>query len=211
MGTALHNAVLMGHEQIVEELVKLMTEKELEMQSSDGWTALAYAARDNLKMVTCMVTKNTKLLGIAVEGRQMTPILIAAMYDRWDIARYLYSHPDFPLQDLVAFKGAYGSQLLAFCLFAKQFDFAWMLLQCIPMLAYTRGQGRYSPVSAIANVPSAFRSGMSLKFWQSLIYKCVHIEDADSISGFYINVKSQENEQCNQGNSTDILLLVFSN
>ncbi|XP_070673146.1 uncharacterized protein [Malus domestica] len=207
LGTALHNAVLMGHEKIVEELVKLMTEEELEMQSSDGWTALAYAARDNLKMVKCMVTKNKKLLGIAIEGRQMTPILIAAMYDRWDIARYLYSHLDFPLQDLVALKGAYGSQLLVFCLFAKQFDFAWMLLQCIPMLAYTRGQGRYSPLSAIASVPFAFLSGTSLKFWQSLIYKCVHIKDVDSISGFYINVDSQENEQSNQGNSTGFGLL----
>ncbi|KAM1953944.1 hypothetical protein ACFX16_023681 [Malus domestica] len=75
------------------------------------------------------------------------------------------------------------------------------------MLAYTQGQGKYSPLSAIASVPSAFLSGTSLKFWQSLIYKCIHIEDAGRISGFYINVGSQENEQGNQGNSTAFGLL----
>ncbi|KAM1491289.1 hypothetical protein PS1_023761 [Malus domestica] len=75
------------------------------------------------------------------------------------------------------------------------------------MLAYTRGQGRYSPLSAIASVPSAFLSGTSLKFWQSLIYTCVHIKDVESIGGFDINVESQENEQSNQGNSTGFGLL----
>ncbi|XP_068304478.1 uncharacterized protein [Pyrus communis] len=118
LGTALHNAVIFGHEQIVEELVQLMTEEQLEIKDDYGWTALAYAARDNLKMVKCMVTKSKKLLGIAEEGRQMIPILIAAMYDRWDIVRYLYS---LTSEDLEADKGPDSSQLLVFCLFAKQF------------------------------------------------------------------------------------------
>ncbi|CAN6708877.1 unnamed protein product [Malus baccata var. baccata] len=199
LGTALHNAVIFKQGQIVEELVKLMTEEELEIRSSDGWTALAYAARDNLNMVKCIVKKNENLIGIAEEGHQMTPILIAAMHDRWDIVRYLFDVT--PPLELLLHEGSYGSQLLVFCLFAKQFDFAWMLLQCIPMLAYTRGQGRYSPLSAIASVPSAFESGTSLKFWQSLIYKCIHIDAALPINGFYINVESQENEQGKQGNS----------
>ncbi|XP_070673550.1 uncharacterized protein [Malus domestica] len=135
LGTALHNAVIFKQEKIVEGLVKLMTEEELEKQSSDGWTALAYAARDNLNMVKCIVTQNQNLIGIAEEGSQMTPILILAMHDRWDIVRYLFDLT--PPLDLLPHEGPYGSQLLVFCLFAKQFDFAWMLLQCIPMLAYT--------------------------------------------------------------------------
>ncbi|CAN6572261.1 unnamed protein product [Malus baccata var. baccata] len=211
LGTALHNAVIFKQERIVEELVKRMTEEELEKQSSDGWTALAYAARDNLNMVKCIVLKNHNLIGIAEEGRQMTPILIAAMHDRWDIVRYLYSLiPPIYLLPHEGSEGSYSSQLIVFCLFAKQFDFAWMLLQFIPKLAYTRGQGRYTPLSAIASVPSAFMSGTSLKFWQSLIYKCIHIEDAGSIGGFYINVESQENEQGNQGNSTGLREVIVS-
>ncbi|RXH69501.1 hypothetical protein DVH24_037285 [Malus domestica] len=65
LGTALHNAVIFGQEQTVEELVNLLTVEELERKSSDGWTALAYAATGNLKMVKCMVTKNQNLIGIA--------------------------------------------------------------------------------------------------------------------------------------------------
>ncbi|CAN6708881.1 unnamed protein product [Malus baccata var. baccata] len=209
LGTALHNAVIFGHEKIVEELVKLMTDEELAIKDSDGWTALAYAARDNLKMVECMVTKNAKLVGIAEEGRQMLPILIAAMYDRWDIVRYLYSHTE----DLMADKGTDGSQLLVFCLFARQLDIAWELLMHSPGMACTRGHGIHSPLSAISSVPSAFLSGMSLNFWQRWIYKCIHINYAcslsldDSFDDFAIAFQNQENEQGNQRNSTVFDLL----
>ncbi|XP_050134524.1 uncharacterized protein LOC126610483 isoform X4 [Malus sylvestris] len=206
LGTALHNAVIFGHEKIVEELVKLMTDEELAIKDSDGWTALAYAARDNLKMVECMVTKNAKLVGIAEEGRQILPILIAAMYDRWDIVRYLYSHTE----DLMADKGTDGSQLLVFCLFARQLDIAWELLMHSPGMACTRGHGIHSPLSAISSVPSAFLSGMSLNFWQRWIYKCIHVNYAcslsldDSFDDFAIAFQNQENEQGNQRNITGI-------
>ncbi|XP_068304474.1 uncharacterized protein [Pyrus communis] len=118
-GTALHNATIFGHEQIVEELVQLMTEEQLEIKDGDGWTAFACAVRENIKMVECMVTKNKKLLGIAVEPLQRTPIVIAARNDQWDIVRYLYSLT--PPQDLMPDKGIYGSELVRICLEAKQF------------------------------------------------------------------------------------------
>ncbi|CAN6572265.1 unnamed protein product [Malus baccata var. baccata] len=194
-GTPLHNAVIFGHEQIVEELVQLMTEEELETRKSDsgeGWSALCLAARDNLKMVKCMVTKNKKLLGIAVKSLQLTPILFAAQYGRWDIVRYLYSLT--PFEDLMPDKGPYGSKLLSFCLYAKQFDFAWELLQRCPRLACTPNSER-SPILTFAGVPSAFPSGTSLKFWQWWIYNCIHIDPDRHVSDFRINVQNQENEQ----------------
>ncbi|TQE03017.1 hypothetical protein C1H46_011381 [Malus baccata] len=86
--TALHNAIYKGHEQIVEELVQLMTEEQLETKNDDGETALTFAAAKNLKIVKCLVAKNKKLLGIA-DVDQMTPILIAAKNDRWDIVEEL--------------------------------------------------------------------------------------------------------------------------
>ncbi|XP_034203587.1 uncharacterized protein LOC117618068 [Prunus dulcis] len=107
-GTALHIATKFGHEHIVEELVQLMTPEDLEMQ--DGtWTALHIAARLNLKMVECMVTKNKKLLGIVEESHRLTPILFAAKNDLWDIVRYLYSVT--PIQDLMPENGPYGAGL----------------------------------------------------------------------------------------------------
>nr|XP_008341407.1 uncharacterized protein LOC103404290 isoform X2 [Malus domestica] len=191
-GTALHNATRFGHEQIVEELVQLMTEEQLEMKDNDGWTALARAARENIKMVECMVTKNKKLLGIAAESLQKTPIVIAARHDQWDIVRYLYSLT--PPQDLMPDKGIYGSELVRICLNARQFDITWELLQRCPRLTFTRGN-QMSPILSFAYFSSAFPSGTSLKFWQQWIYNCIHIESGHSVNAFRINIQNQENEQ----------------
>ncbi|KAM2207042.1 hypothetical protein ACFXTI_023212 [Malus domestica] len=95
-----------------------MTEEQLETKNNWGWTALAIAAAENIKMVECLVAKNKKLVGIA-NGYQMTPILIAAKNHRWDIVRYLYSLT--PLEYLKPDKGPCGSELVICCLQAKQF------------------------------------------------------------------------------------------
>ncbi|XP_070673576.1 uncharacterized protein [Malus domestica] len=118
--TALHNATYEGREQIVEELVQLMTEEQFETKNTFGETALTIAAAKNIKIVECLVAKNKKLLGIARDSSQMTPILIAAKNHRWDIVRYLYSVT--PLEDLKPDKGTCGSELVICCLRAKQFD-----------------------------------------------------------------------------------------
>ncbi|KAM1296494.1 hypothetical protein ACFX2F_023558 [Malus domestica] len=153
--TALHNATYEGREQIVEELVQLMTEEQLETKNTFGETALTIAAAKNIKIVECLVAKNKKLLGIARDSSQMTPILIAAKNDQWDIVRYLYSVT--PLEDLKPDKGPCGSELVICCLRAKQFG--------------------------------------------------IHVCDAPSVSDARINVQNQENEQGDQGNSTDLGLL----
>ncbi|KAM1491307.1 hypothetical protein PS1_023776 [Malus domestica] len=137
-----------------------MTEEQLETKNNWGWTALAIAAAENIKMVECLVAKNKKLVGIA-NGYQMTPILIAAKNHRWDIVRYLYSLT--PLEYLKPDKGPCGSELVICCLQAKQFDIAWDLLGRCPRLFCTQGLTRY-PIHEYACLPFAFPSGTSLKF-----------------------------------------------
>ncbi|KAM1058610.1 hypothetical protein ACFX2I_023330 [Malus domestica] len=132
-----------------------MTEEQLETKNTFGETALTIAAAKNIKIVECLVAKNKKLLGIARDSSQMTPILIAAKNDQWDIVRYLYSVT--PLEDLKPDKGPCGSELVICCLRAKQFG--------------------------------------------------IHVCDAPSVSDARINVQNQENEQGDQGNSTDLGLL----
>ncbi|KAM1491302.1 hypothetical protein PS1_023772 [Malus domestica] len=96
-----------------------MTEEQLETISHRGHTALTIAAAENIKIVECLVAKNKKLLSIAKDSSQMTPIVIAAKNGRWDIVRYLYSVT--PLEDLKPDKGPCGSELVSYCLQAKQF------------------------------------------------------------------------------------------
>ncbi|KAM1918807.1 hypothetical protein ACFX15_022819 [Malus domestica] len=188
---------------IVEELVQLMTEEQLETTNNSGQTALTIAAAKNIKIVECLVAKNNKLLRIA-DGDQMTPILSAAKNDRWDIVRYLY--PLTRLEDLKPENGPCGSQLVCYCLQAKQFDIVSELLDRCPGLGYAKGFESY-PIYEFALLPSAFPSGTSLKFWQRWIYKYIHVEHAHSVSDARINVQNQENEQGDQRNSTFFGLL----
>ncbi|KAL6289318.1 hypothetical protein ACE6H2_006828 [Prunus campanulata] len=195
-GTALHIATKFGHEHIVEELVQLMTPEDLEIVKDGNWTALHLAARINLKMVECMVTKNKKLLGIANESYGVTPILVAAQFDLWDIVRYLYSLT--PIKDLMPDNGPYGAGLVCLCLRAKQFDIAWELLQCCPRLVITKDPWGASPIHVLADIPSAFPSGTPLKFWEKWIYDGIHIEHPPAIHDVHVNVENLEEKLGNQ-------------
>ncbi|KAM1410711.1 hypothetical protein ACFX14_023371 [Malus domestica] len=181
-----------------------MTKEQLETKIDSGETALTIAAATNIKIVKCLVVRNRKLLGIAEDSSQMTPIVIAAKNHRWDIVRYLYS--ETPLEDLKPDKGPCGSELVSYCLQAKQFGIAWDLLGRCPGLSCTQGLTR-CPIYEYALLPSAFPSGMSLKFWQRWIYKCIHVKHALPVSDVRAKVQNQENEQGDQRNSTDLGLL----
>ncbi|XP_021825764.1 ankyrin repeat-containing protein NPR4-like [Prunus avium] len=187
-GTALHIATKFGHEHIVEELVQSMTPEDLEIVEDDNWTALHLAARLNLKMVECMVTKNKKLLGIADGSYGLTPILVGAQFDLWDIVRYLYSLT--PIQDLMPENGPYGAGLVCMCLRAKQFDIAWELLQRCPRLVIAESPQGTSPIQVLADIPYAFPSGTQLKFWEKWIYDGIHIQHPPAIPDFHEKVYS---------------------
>ncbi|XP_021826823.1 uncharacterized protein LOC110767553, partial [Prunus avium] len=201
-GTALHIATKFGHEHIVEELVQLMTPEDLEIVQNGNWTALHLAARLNLKMVECIVTKNKKLLGIVV-SKGKTPIFLAAQLDLWDIVRYLYSVT--PIQDLMPENGPYGAGLVCFCFRAKQFDMAWELLQRCPRLVITKNPFGATPIRVLADIPSAFPSGTRLKFWEKWIYDGIHIQHPLAIPDFHVNVENLEEKLGNQNISFSVL------
>ncbi|KAL6289345.1 hypothetical protein ACE6H2_006855 [Prunus campanulata] len=167
--TALYMATELEHEHIVEKLVQLMSEEDLELTDTGGWTALSVAAnRGNLKMVESMVRKNKKILSIPTGNRNMTPILLASLSEQWDVVHYLYSVT--PLQDLVPEKGPYGSTLLRSLIIGMKFGIALKLIQRCPQLVFTKGHYESFPMTGF--MPSAFPSGIRLKFWQRWIYNC---------------------------------------
>ncbi|CAL8118552.1 unnamed protein product [Prunus armeniaca] len=164
--TALYMATELEHEHIVEELVQLMSEEDLEITDNDGWTALALAAqRGNIKMVECMVGKSKKILGITT-NQNLTPILLASIYDQWDVVHYLYSVT--PIEDLMPEKGPYGAGLIYYFITGRKFGMARELIRCCPQLVLTKDHYGVIPIEAFR--PSAFPSGTRLKFWQQWIY-----------------------------------------
>ena len=89
--TALHVAACAGNLTIVEELVKMMSEEELEIQDDEGSTALFSAATVGItKMAECLVSKNENLVTFANRYPKI-PLVEACVGSQMDMVRYLYS------------------------------------------------------------------------------------------------------------------------
>lgn len=90
-GTLLHAVAGSKHVHFVEELIKLLDPYDLELQNYNGNTAFCYAAASgNLKIAAMMIKENAYLPHIR-GGEEMTPLYMAALQGRSDMARYLYT------------------------------------------------------------------------------------------------------------------------
>ncbi|BBG92337.1 Ankyrin repeat family protein [Prunus dulcis] len=101
-GTALHEEALHN----VEELLKLMTEEDLEIQDDNGMAPIvAKMVKKNKSLVTMRFTN--------VAGNK-TPVLVAYALGHWEIARFLYSRT--PIHVLTQDNnGRDGAQLISNC------------------------------------------------------------------------------------------------
>ncbi|KAI4305470.1 hypothetical protein L6164_028835 [Bauhinia variegata] len=121
--TILHTAVIAGHEEIVEKLIDLLTEKEklLKMKENYGDTALALAAKltDNPRMAKCMVKECKDLLTMKSRDDAI-PVLLASDKGHKKMTRYLYN--ETPWDDLSEDEADdYGALLLTRCIRAEIF------------------------------------------------------------------------------------------
>ena len=115
--TALHVAVEAGHVHIVEELVKQMSEENLEIKDIYGYTALARAAYNgNYRIAECMLGKNENLVSIAInEG--VIPVVLALYNGHLKLARHLYLLT--PLEILLPENGTMGASVVCEAIFNK--------------------------------------------------------------------------------------------
>ncbi|ONI18757.1 hypothetical protein PRUPE_3G237000 [Prunus persica] len=116
-GTALHEAIERKQLHIVEELLKLMTEEDLEIQDDNRCTAFFCALQKGMApIVAKMVKKNKSLVTMRftnVAGNT-TPVLVAYAFGHWEIARFLYSLT--PIHVLTQDNsGRDGAQLISNC------------------------------------------------------------------------------------------------
>ena len=119
--TALHIAIFEGHMNIVEELVKIMSEENLKFKNRGGYTVLGYCAiAGNIQMAKCIIGKSRTLLSIGnVEGRDMIPVVVALALNPngTEMARYLYS--ETPLEDLMPRNGINGATFITRAIYSK--------------------------------------------------------------------------------------------
>ncbi|XP_040368005.1 uncharacterized protein LOC112180081 isoform X2 [Rosa chinensis] len=206
--TALYLAAKEGHAKIVKELLSFMTEKELEVKNTSGYTPLGivakkdYGGESNAKEVArYMVEKNKNVLTIGINPpHNWFPVVEACSWNRWELARYLYSVT--PHEDLLAETRPDGPQILTYCFkHMKGFDIARDILRRNSILALTKNYDGEFPMSVLACVDSATFNGRPLKHWQKWIYDNlnidgVHMKPVDPIRHeISINVSKPEDDQ----------------
>ncbi|KAJ1393089.1 PGG domain [Sesbania bispinosa] len=97
--TVLHIAVGANHVHLVEELVKLMTPDQLELQDDKGNTAFCFAAAvGNVQIAEIMRKKNDSLPTIR-GGQGVTPLHLAVLQGRSEMAWYLFRNSKDMLQE----------------------------------------------------------------------------------------------------------------
>ncbi|KAL5752087.1 hypothetical protein ACOSP7_022266 [Xanthoceras sorbifolium] len=167
--TALHLAVLTGHLNIVEELVELMSAKDLELRSGLGYTAFSIAAINEFKdMVEAMLNKNANLVSVKNDNG-LIPIVVASLYGSKDMVRYLYSKT--PIQMLSPENQDRSGATLLNCLITDGiYDVALNLLKTYPLLGVTEDLHRNYAIKLLAHKLSAFPSGNKFIFWKQWIY-----------------------------------------
>ncbi|XP_024015019.1 uncharacterized protein LOC18023748 [Eutrema salsugineum] len=178
----IHKAVLSGHINIVEEIIRRIHDPEqvLEIKNDNGYTALAYAATGGIvRIAECLVNKCPSSVSVR-NAKEHIPIVVASLYGHKDLVRYLYNHT--PLSDLDPcdesdeHKGKNGAMLVTNCIVDGLYGIALDLIQRYPKLAYTRDSDNDTAIIALAQTPCAFPSGIHLAFWQRWVYSCIHIE-----------------------------------
>ena len=118
--TALHIAIFEGQMNIVEELVKIMSEENLKITNADGYTVLGYCAMfGNIQMAKCIIGKSRTLLSIGSDIHRFIPVVLALLYNPHgtEMARYLYS--ETPLEYLMPRNGINGVMFITRAIYSK--------------------------------------------------------------------------------------------
>ncbi|EOA30160.1 hypothetical protein CARUB_v10013276mg [Capsella rubella] len=161
--TPIHKAVLSGHINIVEEIVRRIHDPEqvLKIKNDNGYTALTYAATGGtVRIAECLVNKCPGLVSVR-NSKEHIPIVVASLYGHKHLVRYLYNHT--PLSDLDPdgsddHKGKNGAMLVTNCIVDGLYGIALDLIQRYPKLAYTRDSDNDTAIIALAQTPCAFPS-----------------------------------------------------
>ena len=118
--TALHIAILEGHMNTVEDLVKIMSEENLKIKDAGDYTVLGYCAIvGNIQMAKCIIAKSRTLLSIGNGSENLIPVVLALVSNPngTEMARYLYS--ETPPEDLMPRKGITGATFITRAIYSK--------------------------------------------------------------------------------------------
>ncbi|XP_028093374.1 ankyrin repeat domain-containing protein 29-like [Camellia sinensis] len=131
-----------------------MNPEDLELQNSNGNTALCFAAAaGTVRIAEVMINKNEHLP--MIRGSQgMTPLYMAALLGHSDMVWYLYQKTkskDLSDEDRIG--------ILNTCVSTDLYDVALDILKHNPQLAVARDGNGETALHVLARKPSAFTGG----------------------------------------------------
>ena len=97
--TVLHLAAGTGCVHFVKQLVGMMTSKQLELQDAKGNTAMCFAAINGSVQVAEIMLAQNELLATIRGGHGMTPLYMAVLFGRSEMASLLYPKTEGCLEE----------------------------------------------------------------------------------------------------------------
>ncbi|KAG4990595.1 hypothetical protein JHK87_024052 [Glycine soja] len=154
--TLLHVAAEANQLHFVKELVKLLSDEDLELQDCKGNTAFCLAAAlGNVRIAKVMARRNSRLPTIR-GGDGLTPLHMAALQGKNKMAWHLYHYT------VHIFNDADWDALFFFCLKTDIYDLALKVLREKPRLALARDENQETGLHVLARKPSSFSCRGSL-------------------------------------------------
>ncbi|XP_057431617.1 ankyrin repeat-containing protein ITN1-like isoform X2 [Lotus japonicus] len=145
--TVLHIAVGADHAHFVEELVKMMRPHHLELQDLKGNTAFCFAAAvGNVHIAEIMRKENNDLPKIR-GGEGATPLHLAVLQRRSEMAWYLYDKSKEILQE------EDWTTVFLICINSALYDLALEMLNENESLAFARGDENETGLHVLARKP----------------------------------------------------------
>ncbi|XP_028203963.1 uncharacterized protein LOC114387906 isoform X2 [Glycine soja] len=149
-GTLLHVVAGTDRVHFVNQLVKLLSPDDLELQNFNGNTAFCYAAAfGNLQIAAMMIKKNACLPKIR-GGEGATPLYMAALQGKGDMARHLYDLTSEILEE------DEWTTLFFLCIKNGLYDIALKMLKKHSMLALERDENNDTGLHVLARQPGGF-------------------------------------------------------
>ncbi|XP_027364664.1 ankyrin repeat-containing protein NPR4-like isoform X2 [Abrus precatorius] len=164
--TVLHVAVGANHVHFVEELVKLMQSDDLELQDDKGNTAFCFAAAvGNVHIAEIMRKKNESLPRIR-GGEGVTPLHLAALQGRSEMAKYLFDESKQILED------DDWAAVFLICINSGLYDLALEMLNQKESIAFARGDNYETGLHVLARKPSVCGC-QSQRYRKHLLHFCM--------------------------------------
>ncbi|KAH7510490.1 hypothetical protein FEM48_ZijujUnG0123300 [Ziziphus jujuba var. spinosa] len=181
--TALHVAVSDGQEDIVEQLLEIISregpvhaEKVLLTKNESGNTPLHIAASmGNVRMCSCIAIVKPSLIGAFNNDRE-TPFFLTALHGKKEAFLCLHQNCE-PGQGSSYCRRMGGKTILHCAIAGDYFYLAFQIIHLYKELVNSMNERGFTPLHVLASKPSAFKSGSNLGLWNSILYHCIFVDD----------------------------------